>query len=68
MKIRLFLNSVGEPLNHEAWEWYNNLVGEKRCPIVDTWWQTGKFISVLKVLLPIDVLPKLINSAMKYAK
>ena len=35
---------VGEPLNHEAWEWYYNIVGEKRCPIADTWWQTGKRI------------------------
>jgi len=34
------LGCVGEPLNHEAWEWYYTLVGEKRCPIVDTWWQT----------------------------
>ena len=32
--------SVGEPLNHEAWEWFNDLVAEKRCPLVDTWWQT----------------------------
>ena len=31
---------VGEPLNHEAWEWYYNVIGEKRCDIVDTWWQT----------------------------
>lgn len=34
------LGVVGEPINHEAWEWYNDVVGEKRCPIVDTWWQT----------------------------
>ncbi|BCD84842.1 acetyl-coenzyme A synthetase 2 [Pseudomonas solani] len=34
------LGSVGEPINPEAWEWYFNVVGEKRCPIVDTWWQT----------------------------
>jgi len=37
--IRL-LGSVGEPINPEAWLWYYNIVGEKRCPIVDTWWQT----------------------------
>jgi acetyl-CoA synthetase len=37
--IRL-LGSVGEPINPEAWLWYYNVVGEKRCPIVDTWWQT----------------------------
>ncbi len=34
------LGSVGEPINPEAWEWYYNIVGDKRCPIVDTWWQT----------------------------
>jgi len=34
------LGTVGEPINPEAWEWYFNVVGEKRCPIVDTWWQT----------------------------
>jgi acetyl-CoA synthetase len=34
------LGSVGEPINPEAWEWYFNVVGGKRCPIVDTWWQT----------------------------
>ncbi len=34
------LGSVGEPINPEAWMWYYNVVGEGRCPIVDTWWQT----------------------------
>ncbi len=34
------LGSVGEPINPEAWEWYYRVVGEERCPIVDTWWQT----------------------------
>jgi acetyl-CoA synthetase len=34
------LGSVGEPINPEAWEWYNRVVGDNRCPIVDTWWQT----------------------------
>ncbi|MFC5438320.1 acetate--CoA ligase [Rhodanobacter umsongensis] len=34
------LGSVGEPINPEAWEWYHRVVGENRCPIVDTWWQT----------------------------
>jgi len=34
------LGSVGEPINPEAWEWYYQIVGESRCPIVDTWWQT----------------------------
>src|ERR1700678_3118189 len=32
--------SVGEPINPEAWEWYHRVVGDRRCPIVDTWWQT----------------------------
>ncbi len=34
------MGSVGEPINPEAWEWYYRVVGEQRCPIVDTWWQT----------------------------
>ena len=34
------LGTVGEPINEEAWHWYNDHVGEKKCPIVDTWWQT----------------------------
>ena len=34
------LGSVGEPINPEAWQWYYNVVGDGRCPIVDTWWQT----------------------------
>ncbi|HBG82233.1 MAG TPA: acetate--CoA ligase [Acinetobacter radioresistens] len=34
------LGSVGEPINPEAWSWYYNVVGEERCPVVDTWWQT----------------------------
>ncbi|ODR95787.1 acetyl-coenzyme A synthetase [Methyloceanibacter stevinii] len=34
------LGSVGEPINPEAWEWYYHVIGEMRCPIVDTWWQT----------------------------
>ncbi len=44
------LGSVGEPINPEAWMWYHNVVGEGRCPIVDTWWQTetgGVMISPL---------------------
>jgi acetyl-CoA synthetase len=44
------LGSVGEPINPEAWIWYHNIVGEDRCPIVDTWWQTetgGILISAL---------------------
>jgi acetyl-CoA synthetase len=34
------LGTVGEPINPEAWRWYHEIVGERRCPIVDTWWQT----------------------------
>jgi acetyl-CoA synthetase len=34
------LGTVGEPINPEAWEWYHRVVGERRCPVVDTWWQT----------------------------
>jgi acetyl-CoA synthetase len=34
------LGTVGEPINPEAWEWYYRVVGEQRCPVVDTWWQT----------------------------
>ena len=34
------LGTVGEPINPEAWEWYYSVVGEQRCPVVDTWWQT----------------------------
>ncbi len=34
------LGTVGEPINPEAWQWYYNIVGDKRCPIMDTWWQT----------------------------
>ena len=34
------LGTVGEPINEEAWDWYNKVVGKEKCPIVDTWWQT----------------------------
>jgi len=34
------LGTVGEPINDEAWKWYNEIIGKKNCPIVDTWWQT----------------------------
>ena len=39
-KTLRLLGSVGEPINPEAWRWYHRVVGEERCPIVDTWWQT----------------------------
>ncbi|MBN8957166.1 MAG: acetate--CoA ligase [Rhizobiales bacterium] len=44
------LGSVGEPINPEAWEWYHRVVGDDRCPVIDTWWQTetgGTLISPL---------------------
>ena len=40
------LGSVGEPLNHEAWHWFHEVIGESKCTLVDTWWQTG--IGLLK--------------------
>ncbi len=49
------LGSVGEPINHEAWEWYHQNIGKGRCPIVDTWWQTetgGVMISPLAGITP----------------
>jgi acetyl-CoA synthetase len=49
------LGSVGEPINPEAWNWYNDVVGKDRCPIVDTWWQTetgGILISPLPGAIP----------------
>ncbi|HSH29405.1 MAG TPA: AMP-binding protein, partial [Thiohalobacter sp.] len=49
------LGTVGEPINPEAWEWYYNVVGDGRCPIVDTWWQTetgGHMITSLPGAIP----------------
>lgn len=49
------LGSVGEPINEEAWNWYNEHIGKKRCPIVDTWWQTengGILITTLAGVTP----------------
>jgi acetyl-CoA synthetase len=49
------LGSVGEPINEEAWHWYNDHVGKKRCPITDTWWQTetgGILIAPLPFVTP----------------
>jgi acetyl-CoA synthetase len=40
LKSLKVIGSVGEPINEEAWHWYNDHVGGKRCPVVDTWWQT----------------------------
>ncbi|MDB5257159.1 MAG: acsA [Chitinophagaceae bacterium] len=50
------LGSVGEPINEEAWHWYNDNIGNKNCPIVDTWWQTetgGILISPLAGITPL---------------
>jgi acetyl-CoA synthetase len=49
------LGTVGEPINEEAWNWYNERIGKRRCPIVDTWWQTetgGMMITPLAGLTP----------------
>ncbi|MDR2206576.1 MAG: acetate--CoA ligase [Flavobacteriaceae bacterium] len=49
------IGSVGEPINDEAWHWYNDNVGHKKCPIVDTWWQTetgGIMISPIPFVTP----------------
>ncbi len=49
------LGTVGEPINPEVWHWYNEVVGEKRCPIIDTWWQTetgGALISPIPGAIP----------------
>lgn len=49
------IGSVGEPINEEAWHWYNDHVGAKRCPLVDTWWQTetgGILISPIAFVTP----------------
>jgi acetyl-CoA synthetase len=49
------IGSVGEPINEEAWHWYNDHVGGKRCPLVDTWWQTetgGILISPIAFVTP----------------
>jgi acetyl-CoA synthetase len=69
------LGSVGEPINPEAWLWYHRVVGEGRCPIVDTWWQTetgGALIAPLPGAIPLKpgsatkpffgVLPQLVDA------
>ncbi|MCP4154358.1 MAG: acetate--CoA ligase [bacterium] len=56
------LGSVGEPINPEAWRWYYNVIGKKKCPIIDTWWQTetGGFM-----ITPVPVTPLKPGSATK---
>jgi len=56
LKSLKVLGSVGEPINEEAWHWYNEHIGKKNCPIVDTWWQTetgGILISPLAGITPL---------------
>ena len=55
LKSLRILGTVGEPINPEAWMWYHTVVGDSRCPIVDTWWQTetgGHMISPLPGVTP----------------
>lgn len=55
LKSLKVIGSVGEPINEEAWHWYNDHVGGKRCPVVDTWWQTetgGIMISPIAFVTP----------------
>ncbi len=50
------LGTVGEPINEEAWHWYNEKIGKKKCPIVDTWWQTetgGMMITPIAGITPL---------------
>ncbi len=50
------LGSVGEPINPEAWKWYHDVVGKKKCPVIDTWWQTetgGMLISPIAGTTPL---------------
>ncbi len=69
------LGSVGEPINPEAWEWYYHVVGDGRCPIVDTWWQTetgGIMITPLPGATPLKpgsatqpffgIIPQIVNA------
>ena len=51
------LGTVGEPINVEAWEWYFNVVGEGRCPIIDTWWQTETGGHLITPLASFDLKP-----------
>jgi acetyl-CoA synthetase len=55
LKSLKVIGSVGEPINEEAWHWYNDHVGGKRCPLVDTWWQTetgGIMLSPIAFVTP----------------
>lgn len=54
------LGSVGEPINPEAWRWYYNVIGKKKCPIVDTWWQTE---TGMIMITPLTSMPLKAGSA-----
>ncbi|MUV13240.1 acetate--CoA ligase [Noviluteimonas gilva] len=56
------LGTVGEPINPEAWRWYHDVVGDARCPVVDTWWQTETGGALITPPIGIDAKP---GSAMK---
>ncbi|CDQ99873.1 unnamed protein product [Oncorhynchus mykiss] len=50
------LGTVGEPINPEAWHWYHEVIGQKRCPVVDTFWQTetgGHVLTPLPAATPL---------------
>ena len=51
------LGTVGEPINPKAWQWYFDVVGDGRCPIVDTWWQTetGRKCYIVYTFIAIDL-------------
>jgi len=78
LKSLRLLGSVGEPINPEAWMWYHRVVGKRRCPIVDTWWQTETgaiMVSPLPGVTPLKpgsctrpffgVVPKVLDEAGK---
>ncbi len=56
------LGSVGEPINPEAWKWYYTYIGKKRCPIMDTWWQTE---TGMNMITPLPAAPLKAGSACK---
>ena len=57
------LGSVGEPINEEAWKWYNINIGKNKCPIVDTWWQTETGYTIAGNPAGIEKMPVKIGSA-----
>ncbi len=56
------LGSVGEPINPEAWKWYHTYIGKRRCPIMDTWWQTE---TGMNMITPLPAAPLKAGSACK---